>query len=738
MDAFADGKVDVVPDVSIGSVKGTKQLALYSNAFFYFAATKGSEELMAELDEAISTLNRVSPDFQANLAQKYLNNTLGLFFITEEEADYIREKKTIRALCVPDCAPFVICNGQGEWRGIAVSMMEDFAQRTGLTVEYTRYDRSQPFYDVFHSGEFDCVLGIPVNNAYNTQLGVVTSAPYLSTEQVYFTKHNAAQLSFEDAKIAMLRGSALAESHQCKEVLFYDTTEQCIDAVVAGKADGGYGNQYCVEYYSQHNFVNLSIVPLVGEQKNMEISVSRKENPAFLALLNRYIEHMESGQIYGFHFAANEEHNNTWFKILMFSDPLKSALLVAAFATVVLMAIAMFFFAKSSRKKNRALQIASNAKSDFLSRVSHDMRTPMNAILSFSSMNLDETVTEAQLVSDMQQIHRSGQYLLGLINDVLDMSKIEHQKMELRLESILPGKLVKEILNAMEPVMAEQKLVFQVELHQLDQETAIVCDVMRTKQVLINLLSNAAKFTPEGGTVLFRVENTERTERDATHRFTVKDTGIGMSPEFQKSLFEPFAQERNEKTGQLTGTGLGLAIVKELVDLMGGTITVQSQQNAGSEFVVELRHALAQTVQPLPKKADTLPENFLTGRHILLAEDHPINAEIIRRMLAKQGAETDHAENGQLAVERFEASPPGYYDAVLMDIRMPVMDGLTAAQAIRQLPRADAGHVPIVAISANAFDEDVEKSRQAGMNQHLSKPIDPARLYAALCELVRK
>lgn len=740
LSAFQNGDVDVIPDSSMSSIKGTRQLVIYTSEFFYFGAIKGNTALVSELDAAIDRLNLVFPYFQVDLAEKHTNSTQGDFFITDEEIAYAKEKKTIRALCVPDCAPFVFQNDAGEWRGIAVSIMEDFAAQNGLTLEYTTFDRSIDFMQAFKNGEYDCVLGIPINTAYNKQAGIITSTPYLQTQQVYFSKHNAVQKPMNESTIALISGSSLAETISCKNIVFYDTTEQCINAVMTGKVDGSYGNQYCVEYYSQHNFTPLTIVPLVGEKGVMEISVNKEADPALLSMLNRYLDNLDSAQIYSYHVAANAEHVNSWFRVLLYSDPVNSSLLLATVIFCICFGIAMFFFAKSSQKKNRQLQIASEAKSDFLSRVSHDMRTPMNAILSFSSMNLDKHTSPEQLAADMGQIHRAGQYLLGLINDVLDMSKIENERMELNLQPTLPSECLKAILATVQPLMDEKKLRFDIQMDLPDIEPILLLDVMRTKQLCINLLSNAAKFTPQGGSAIFRISVKKVTEQYVVMEFLIKDTGIGMSDEFQKHLFEPFSQEHRESTGQLMGTGLGLAIVKQLVDLMGGTISVQSNLNQGTEFIVELRHEIVHSAHP--ELISALPHNengmdVLHGKRILLCEDHPINAEIAKRLLVKKGIEVEHMVNGQLGVEQFSASAEGYYNLVLMDIKMPVMDGLAATREIRALPRNDAKTVPIIAVTANAFDEDIEKSYNAGMNAHLSKPIEPTQLYQILSEFLR-
>ncbi|MEA5020377.1 MAG: transporter substrate-binding domain-containing protein [Gordonibacter sp.] len=740
MVAFETGEVDVIPDVSIGSIKGSKQLITYASELFYFAAPKGDVGLVEELDAAIDSLNFAFPFFQSDLAEKYLNKTQGNFFITEEETSYIERKKVIRVLCVPDSAPFVFQDENGKWTGIAVSVMEEFATRSGLEIEFEPFDRTKDFSKVFRDDGYDCILGIPVNAAYNEKIGVITSTPYLSMQQVYFTKHGDTQKPFEESRVAALRGSDLSTTLDCKEVVYYDTTEACINAVMSGEVDGGYGNQYCVDYYTQHNFVSLAIVPMVGDTRNMEISVNKEEDVAFLSLLNRYLDHLGSEQIYSFHAEANAVHTRNWFVVLMYSDPLKFAALVTGVVLLVCLAVASFFFARSSRKKNRQLQTAIDAKSDFLSRVSHDMRTPMNAILSFSSMNLDEKTSSEQLSADMRQINRSGQYLLGLINDILDMSKVENKKMDLEVQPLYLSACIEDIEASIRPLMDERRLQFDLKLEIEDREPAVLCDALRTKQIFINLLSNAAKFTPEGGCVSFLVKSTKRTEHHLGFHFSVVDSGIGMSEEFQRHLFEPFSQEQREVANQLAGMGLGLSIVKQLVDLMGGILYVVSVQGSGSRFDIELTYKLASyddQAQSPPRSLHENNDEVLQGKRVLLCEDHPVNAEIARRLLQKKGMDVEYAPNGQIAVQLFSTAPSGYFDVVLMDVKMPVMDGIEAVKAIRALSSRYAQDIPIIAVTANAFERDIEETRRAGMNEHLSKPLDQERLYRVLVGFLR-
>ncbi|MDD2971904.1 MAG: response regulator [Lachnospiraceae bacterium] len=373
---------------------------------------------------------------------------------------------------------------------------------------------------------------------------------------------------------------------------------------------------------------------------------------------------------------------------------------------------------------------ANQAKSEFLSRMSHDMRTPLNAIISLSGEELVEGTDEQQKREFLDKIHASGEYLLGIINDVLDMSKIESQKMILNLEPYA----IKEFQDTMKTVIGDQceqkGISFVVDSKSIVYDS-IMLDKVRFNQIFVNLLSNAVKFTPPGGTVELIIEHLKMNGKQAKKRFTVRDNGIGMSKEFLPHAFESFSQENSSRISRnVQGTGLGLSIVKELVKLMGGIIHVESELGKGTSFIVEMNiDVVEHTVYANPTEKS---EYALSGTRILLCEDHPINIQIARMLLEKKNCIVTVAENGQIAVDKFAESEPGTYDIILMDIRMPVMDGLTATKKIRALDRADAGTVPIIAMTANAFDEDVQISLNAGMTGHLAKPIDPQIFYATI------
>lgn len=381
---------------------------------------------------------------------------------------------------------------------------------------------------------------------------------------------------------------------------------------------------------------------------------------------------------------------------------------------------------------------ANRAKSEFLARMSHDMRTPMNGILGIAELIKGENDLN-EINKDIAQLELSGQYLLRLINDTLDMNKIETGKLVLHNEVVNSEQLFKNVLANATLLAREKSIELKVDAPHIatGKWVPVVTDPTRLEQIVMNVISNAIKFTQPGGTVTLEMETVSITKDTVTDRYTVRDTGIGMSEEFLPHLFESFSQEGRMNTERENGTGLGMSIVKQLVEMMGGEISVKSKINEGTEISI-LMHYLAYRGENTKKPEHESDFNILNGKRVLLCEDHPLNARIAMQLLEKEGMQVEHASNGQEGSIMYAVSTPFYYDAVLMDIRMPVMNGLEAAAAIRSLARPDAKEVPIIAMTANAYEEDVEKSLSAGMNVHLAKPVHPTLLFETLCEQIEK
>ena len=382
---------------------------------------------------------------------------------------------------------------------------------------------------------------------------------------------------------------------------------------------------------------------------------------------------------------------------------------------------------------------ASAAKSEFLSRISHDIRTPMNGIIGMTYIAKEQD-NPPKTEKCLDNIETSSKFLLGLVNDVLDMSKAESGKIELHPEPYLMTDFNDYLDSVIRPLYEAKKQTFAVETHHVQRVIPIV-DILRFNQIIFNILSNAVKYTPEGGKITFYINN----ELIPGHRERVttiiSDDGIGMSREFQKRLFDPFTQGERSDTAQNRGSGLGLAIVKKLVDLMGGSISVESEPGKGSVFTIVIDFDYLeedQTRWQENKERASASDLSLAGRRILLCEDHPMNQEIVKSLLEEKQALVDIAENGLAGLRRFQEAPPWFYDAILMDIRMPVMDGYEATKKLRGLERRDASCVPIIAMTADAFADDVRKCLEAGMNGHIAKPIDPGLMIKLLNEKMAK
>ena len=384
----------------------------------------------------------------------------------------------------------------------------------------------------------------------------------------------------------------------------------------------------------------------------------------------------------------------------------------------------------------KASALANAAKTDFLSRMSHDIRTPLNAIIGLADLARDDIHNPERMQDNLHKIHTSGEFLLELLNDVLDMSRIESGKLALQYTPCSLDEFTESMHTIFDNICAQrrQKLTITSTL----SGRVVLTDKTRFAQIFANLLNNASKFTPAGGSITLTATCADEKYGELPCTFTVSDTGKGMSPAFQRQMFDAFTQEENHLSTQEKGSGLGLAIVKKITDLMQGTIEVQSAPGKGTTFTLHFNFKTVPVSQVASILRQSANFNLLQGRRILLVEDQALNAHIASRLLAKQGMLVELAENGKLALDKFAASPLYYYDALLMDIRMPVMDGHAATKAIRALYREDARTVPIIAMTADAFDGDVKASLQSGMNAHLNKPIIPEKLYEALLKFMRK
>lgn len=454
-------------------------------------------------------------------------------------------------------------------------------------------------------------------------------------------------------------------------------------------------------------------------------------------------------------------HENAKYKVTL-EDYIKDNLLLfsASFLLVTLLILSIIILLLQKARKaehaarsaagkakdlNEKLQIAvekaegaNRAKTNFLSNMSHDIRTPMNAILGYNRL-MRKKLTDPQLIDYQRKIEQSGSLLLSIINHVLDMSHIESGKIK-----------VDENVEVMETILDEAYGVFASEAAKKEirmkktiavEHRSLICDGTKIREIFVNLISNAVKYTPRGGSVSVTVTELP-CERKGFARIqtVVTDTGIGMSKEYLLTIYDSFSRERNTTMGKVAGTGLGMAIVKELVTMMGGAIEVRSELGKGTTFTVTLDHKIAETRHDDRKEIASrkAAAESLAGLHILLAEDNDLNAEIAMTLLEEAGLKVDRAADGIQCVSRIEKEPAGTYDLILMDIQMPNMDGYQAAETIRQMQDKKKAAIPIIAMTANAFEEDKKMALSKGMNAHIAKPIDLTKMLAAMQEVIEK
>ena len=388
-----------------------------------------------------------------------------------------------------------------------------------------------------------------------------------------------------------------------------------------------------------------------------------------------------------------------------------------------------------------AAEEANSAKTAFLSRMSHEIRTPMNSIIGFDELALKREDLDDEMRDYLEKIGGSAHHLLDLINDILDMSRIEAGRLVLNKEPFSLRGMIAQIDGMVDSQCREKGLSYESRITG-DVRDRYLGDTTKLRQVLVNMLSNAVKYTDRGGKISLIVGKVNDFGEQTTLRFSVKDTGIGMDMEYLPKVFDAFSQENAGSGSKYGSTGLGMAITKNLVNMMEGTISVESEKGRGSTFTVIITLKTLDDEEPGAAAGDASEDKKsrtpadIKGRRILIAEDIPVNAEIVKKVLSVNGASTDIAANGREAIELFSGNGSWYYDAILMDVKMPEMDGLEATKAIRALERTDAKDIPIVAMTANAFDEDIKRSLQAGMNAHLSKPFDAGQLCEVLAELI--
>ena len=746
--ALAEGRIDTLVQTNYYSIpSGHVLLAKCDPAPVYIITRKSDPSLKAQLDSAMARLFSYNSSFNADIYRANFGNDASQSeSFTQQELDYLKTSPVVLVPCETDWPPFESVRG-GEPAGITPDIIRAIGKETGIRFRFVLSSSTQSIYDDMNGKAADTVMAVSYDYIWANAHDLLVTQPYISGSVMCVTRSP----DVKPKTVAVVKGGYLENEvrgqYPSLSAVEHATFAECLKAVSDGSADCTFLNYYQANYYRSLSAYNsFTFKPVEGISQSIALGVTRESNPVLLSILSKALQRLSANDLQSILSESAVQNEDFSFRLLMRRYPLQSAFGIGIFS--ILLCLLVTLLLTGSTRKRHSLRLAeakreadeaNRAKSDFLSRMSHDIRTPLNGIIGMTRIAKKQQ-NPAETDACLDKIDTSSKFLLGLVNEVLDMSKAESGKIELHPEPYYMEDFRSYINAVIRPLCDGKNQTLSFEVHSVEN-TIPKLDILRTNQVYFNLLSNAVKYTPEGGRIRVTVNECITPENRDRLTVSIRDNGIGMSEEFQKVLFDPFTQERRNDNSEMRGTGLGLAIVKKIIDAMGGTISVKSKIGEGTEFLftVECDYLAAENVgHKAASVSGTGDLQTLRDRHILLCEDHPLNQEIARALLEEKGDPVDIADNGEAGVRHFAASSVNYYDAILMDIRMPVLDGYEATRAIRALDRPDAAAVPIIAMTADAFDESIQAAREAGMNAYVTKPVEPEMLYAAVAQALSR
>ena len=746
---------------SIWSEQGISSVTTIGKSGIYFAINKERSDIKTELDWAMRQLDQDSPFFKADLYKKYF--TLDYCqSLTGGEKSWVEEHGSIRiGFLSNDTAVFSMDEENGKLTGMLAeyfSYAKDCLGNQTLEFNIQEYEDYDEMIQALQNREIDMIFYAGRNpyfaeeNGYALTNTAWTYSLMAVTDEEKFDENKVYTVAVPREKYALKQH--IAFSYPQWKLVDCDSFDDAADMVIHEKADGFLmGASQALIYDNSQNFKS---VPLT---KTMEACFAvRSGEGTLLSILNKTLKAMPSDML----TSALAIYDSTPDKVTFYAfvkDNMIAFFATAGFFALSIIGIILVLLRKArkaeavaklaandTQKLNDKLEIAlkkaedaSLAKTRFLNNMSHDIRTPMNVILGYAQLMEDELKGKdlPETSEHLKKLQQSGSILLSIINNVLDMARIESGRMELdenyaRIEDIRQS-----LFEIFDDEAKKKNIAFHYKMN-LEHEH-VLTDITKVEEIFVNILSNAIKYTPAGGSIMVNIDELPCDEPGyMIVRNRVSDTGIGMSQEYLTRIFEAFTREQNTTEGKIAGSGLGMSIVKKYVDLLGGTIEVESELGKGSTFTVTLKHRIADEsyyVKNHAENSETCTE-ILKGRKILLAEDNDLNAEIAEAILERSGLKTERVEDGIQCVNRIMEMPAGTYDIILMDIQLPKMDGYKAAQTIRHLPDKDKACIPIIAMTANAFEEDKRAAIAAGMDGHIAKPIQVDKLLGTLAEII--
>ena len=741
-----NGEIDLLLSGIIYNHDSVRVIATYNSQPYYIVTNPGNKEVLDGLNMALERILDANPNFAAERYAANFPARLVNIQFSDRDLEYVKKRKTITVAVPENWYPFYCKEtSQKNHVGIMVDVLDKIKDFTGLDFSYVYAKNYSDAVHLVQRGKAD-ILGFFLGDENDAaQLGLALSASYVSANNI-IVRNKACSYPAPGLVGALVESQRFPSGISAEKIRSYPGIKEALAAVNSGEADFIYGLSSKMEQdISRYHFTNLAPVTLVNDQSAISFALPTPVDPDLLTVLNKAINNLSESERTVIRNRNLESIGVSEFSLtdFIYANPLQFMFIVmfvlSVLFTALLLAIGARMKATVIQGNLKRAEAANLAKSEFLSRMSHEIRTPMNGIVGMSTIAMQNIDNTDKIKDCLEKVIMSSKHLLALINDVLDMSKIESGKVELRHESFNFRAFLQDLEN-LYGEQAKSKGISYETILASDLEVQIIGDSLRLNQVLSNLLSNALKFTPAKGMIKLRVSKTGEDQENVYLRFEVIDTGCGIAEENYDKIFESFEQENVDVTYKYGGTGLGLSIVKRFTGLMGGGIHVTSVQGNGSTFTVDLPFGKIKESGKPTRFSDINGRNDLAkdcyavdydfkGKRILLVEDNELNREIAEELIGVTGASVESAEDGVQAVEMFKESAEGYYDLILMDVQMPHMDGYEATRCIRALGRSDAQKVPIFAMTANAFAEDVQKSREAGMNAHISKPLDIRAVY---------
>ena len=706
---------------------------LIGGSYNYFAISKKRPDLKEELDQAMQKIVKENPFYIEDLYKRYCSAN-SLETLTDEEQNWLEQHGAVRiGYLKNDVGVSFADTESGETVGIIndyVSLASGCLGEQAIEFQLTGFDSQEEELQALKDNRIDMIFHMNQNPYEAEQNDIILSNTVFEVNVAVLTGVEKFDENGENT-VAVSRGNLLGKwyisfNYPSWKIREYDTSAEVEKAVQSGEADcfvvkAGQSLKILADSKMRSVFLTKSSTSC--------FAVTR-ENTTLMNILNKTIQTLPDSRLSSqFYVYENEPGKVT------LTEYIKDNLLVVSIgfigAVLVIVWIIVYLLIKA-RKAQIQAEKANAAKSDFLFNMSHDIRTPMNALLGYSEL-IKRELTDPKLLDYQEKMEQSGNLLLSIINNVLDMARIESGKVELDEDYVKIRDIYQGIYKIFQ-AEAEKKGIHLKMEYDVKHEH-VICDETKNKEIFLNLISNAVKYTASGGRVTIRITELDCDRKDYVRiRTQVIDTGIGMSEEFLPSLFEAFARERNTTDGKIAGTGLGMPIIKKYIDMMYGTIEVESKQGEGSKFTVTLEYRIADKsyYERDTEKFSDMDETRISGKHILLAEDNDLNAEIAEFILEDMGLMVDRVEDGVQCVSRIEQKPAGTYDLILMDIQMPNMDGYKATEVIRDLSDKNKANIPIIAMTANAFEEDRKKALAKGMNGHIAKPVDIEKMREIL------